>query len=129
MLYFFGGGGDSPASEFYVPTFFGTLCQFHLHRRRKREFLFTPPMKMEQTVFRNVGIENSDVEEPSNRKNTTTCLNRVLRECMLNLCNSKVTFSCHSPIFFRSLRPSLSLAFFTSYLVFFSLYLVVSMHF
>jgi len=33
--------GDSPASEFYVPTFRNTLS--HLHR-------LTPPMKMEQGV-------------------------------------------------------------------------------
>jgi len=36
--------GNSPVSEFYMPTFRNTL--FHLHR----------PMKMEQTVFRKVGI-------------------------------------------------------------------------
>ena len=37
--------GNSPVSEFYMPTFWNTL--FHLHTY--------PPMKMEQTVFRNVG--------------------------------------------------------------------------
>ena len=35
--------GDSPASEFYMPTF-RTLCLFHLHRRCKQDgiFLLTP---------------------------------------------------------------------------------------
>jgi len=41
--------GDYLASEFYVPTYRNTL--FHLHRWCK----LTPPMKMELTVFRNVG--------------------------------------------------------------------------
>jgi hypothetical protein len=36
-----------------------------------RLFLLTPPMKMEQTVFRNVGIYNSDAAESPKRKNTT----------------------------------------------------------
>jgi len=36
--------GDSPASEFYVPTFRNTLS--HLHRWCK----LTRPMKMEQSV-------------------------------------------------------------------------------
>jgi len=35
--------GDSPASEFHVPTFLNTL--FHLRWCK----LLTPPMKMEQT--------------------------------------------------------------------------------
>jgi len=43
--------GNSPASEFYMPTFRNTL--FHLHRQVGKYYL---PMKMEQTVFRNVGI-------------------------------------------------------------------------
>ena len=38
--------GNSPASEFYMPSFRNTL--FHLHRRLG--------MKMEEIVFRNVGI-------------------------------------------------------------------------
>ena len=37
--------GDTPASEFYVPTFRNTL--FHLHRWCQQVFLLTPPMKME----------------------------------------------------------------------------------
>jgi hypothetical protein len=56
--------GDSPASEFYVPTF-RTLCLFHLHRSCEQGelFLFTRIMKMEQSVpkrrhiqFRHRGI-------------------------------------------------------------------------
>ena len=39
--------GNSPASEFYMPTFRNTL--FHLHRRVGMKILHTyPPMKMEQ---------------------------------------------------------------------------------
>jgi len=46
--------GNSPASEFYMPTFRNTL--FHLHMQ-VGVYLFTYlPMKMEQAVFRNVGI-------------------------------------------------------------------------
>jgi hypothetical protein len=29
--------GDSPVSEFYVPTFWNTFCQFHLHRSYEQE--------------------------------------------------------------------------------------------
>jgi hypothetical protein len=40
--------GDSPASEFYVPTFRNTLS--YLHKRCKQEdFLLTPPMNMGET--------------------------------------------------------------------------------
>jgi len=39
--------GDSPASEFYLPTFRNTLS----HLQRQQEFfLLTPPLKMEQSV-------------------------------------------------------------------------------
>jgi hypothetical protein len=48
-FYFFLGGGDSPASEFYVPTFRNT--PFHLHRWCNQKFLLTAPMKMEETVL------------------------------------------------------------------------------
>ena len=41
---------NSPASEFYMPTFRNTL--FYLHMQVGTHL----PMKMEQTVFRNVGI-------------------------------------------------------------------------
>jgi hypothetical protein len=46
---------DSPASEFYAPTFWNTL--FHLDRWNR--------------VFRNVGTYNSDAAESPNKKNTT----------------------------------------------------------
>jgi hypothetical protein len=36
-----------------------------------RFYLNTPPTKMEQTVFRNVGTENEDAEKPPKIKNTT----------------------------------------------------------
>ena len=39
--------GNSPASEFYMPTFRNTL--FHPYRRVGVEFYTYPPMKMEQT--------------------------------------------------------------------------------
>ena len=43
--------GDSPASEFYMPTFRNTL--FHLHRRGKQEEkteMIKRPTKLEQTA-------------------------------------------------------------------------------
>jgi len=40
--------GNSPAFEFYMPTFWNTL--FHLHRWMGVEYFYTyPPVKMEQT--------------------------------------------------------------------------------
>jgi hypothetical protein len=53
---------DSSASKFYMPTFWDTLS--HLHKRCNQKeylryrlfFLQTPRLKMEQAVFRNVGI-------------------------------------------------------------------------
>ena len=55
--------GNSPASEFYMPTFRKTL--FHLHRQ--------VPAYEDGTdrVFRNVGIYNSDTGELPIRKHTT----------------------------------------------------------
>jgi hypothetical protein len=57
-VFFIIGGGDSPASEFYVPTFRNTL--FHLHRwwkqedsclhhicRWKRQSIYTPAYKIQ----------------------------------------------------------------------------------
>ena len=41
---------------------FGTLCLFHLHRQ--------VGVKMEQTVFQNFGVQNSDAEELPTRKHT-----------------------------------------------------------
>ena len=62
--------GNSLAPEFYVPTFRNTL--FHLHTQVGVKNLHTyPPMKMEQTVFRNVGIYDSDAGELPRRKHTT----------------------------------------------------------
>ena len=49
--------GNYPASEFYMPTFRNTL--FHLHKQVDVSRISTHiylPMKMEQTLFRNVGI-------------------------------------------------------------------------
>jgi len=55
--------GNSPASEFYMPTFRNTL--FHLHRQVGMKYIFHTymPMKMEQSVpkrrhikFRRQGI-------------------------------------------------------------------------
>ena len=52
---------DSPASEFYMPTFRNTL--FHLYMR------CTACIEYEDgTVFRNVGIENSDAGESPNKE-------------------------------------------------------------
>jgi hypothetical protein len=39
--------------------------------KREESFLLIPPMKMEQTVSRNVSIQNSNARESPKRKNTT----------------------------------------------------------
>ena len=41
--------GDSPVSEFYVPTFRNTLFHFHNSREQEEFSLFTRPVKMKQT--------------------------------------------------------------------------------
>jgi len=41
--------GNSPASEFYMPTFRNSL--FHLHRRVGVEFYTYPPTKKGQTEY------------------------------------------------------------------------------
>ena len=63
--------GDSPASEFYMPTFRTTL--FHLHRsceQEERFFSFTRPTNMEQSVPKSRHIKFRAGESPK-RKNTT----------------------------------------------------------
>jgi len=55
--------GNSPASEFYMPTFRNTL--FHLHRRIGMKPSRPSYLSAYEngTVFRNVGIKNSDAGE------------------------------------------------------------------
>ena len=53
---------DFPSSEFSVPAFRNAL--FHLRLNKKR------PMTMEDTMFRNVGTENSDPGESPPPKKT-----------------------------------------------------------
>ena len=48
---------------------FGTLYLFHLHRLDMK-YLHIQPMKMEQIVFRNVGIQQSDAGEIPKRIHT-----------------------------------------------------------
>ena len=60
--------GDSPASEFYVPTFWDTL--FRLHARCKCPTYIAHEDGTDR-VFRNVGMYNSYVGESPKRKNTT----------------------------------------------------------
>ena len=60
--------GNSPTSEFYIPTFRNTL--FHLHRRIGMKYTLYLPAYQEGTVFRNVGIYNSDAGELPKRKRT-----------------------------------------------------------
>ena len=61
---------NSPASEFYMPTFRNTL--FHLHRQVVVVVVLQIPAYEDGTdrVFRNVGICNSDVGELPRRKHT-----------------------------------------------------------
>jgi hypothetical protein len=62
--------GNSPASEFYMPTFRNVL--FHLHRRLWRW----------NRVFRNVGTSNSDAGELPRRKHTTLRTRRKFEICV-----------------------------------------------
>jgi len=78
--------GNSPASKFYMPTFRNTL--FYLHRRIGVEFYTYPPMKMEQTVFRNVGIYNLEAGELPRRKHTTLRTRRMFEIKVWNLFTS-----------------------------------------
>jgi len=51
----------------FICRSFGTMCMLHLHRRVGTY----PPMNIEQTVFRNVGVYNSDAKElPRMKRNT-----------------------------------------------------------
>jgi hypothetical protein len=77
--------GSSPASEFYMPTFRNTLSHLHrkvgierLHLRivgvtiREKVWLkyvviLHLPAYEDETVFRNVGIQNSDAGKLSGR--------------------------------------------------------------
>jgi len=56
--------GNSPVSEFYMPTFRNTL--FHLHRQMSVHL--SAYEDWTDRVFRNVGISNSDVGELPRRK-------------------------------------------------------------
>ena len=64
-----------PGRQNFVRRRFGTPCLSHNHRQvhlhRKVILHRYPPIKMEQTVFRNVGIEMSDAWELPGRKRTT----------------------------------------------------------
>ena len=53
-----------PRRLIYICRRFGTLYLFHLQRQL--------PLKMEQLVFRNVGIYKSEAGESPKRKQTTT---------------------------------------------------------
>jgi len=59
--------GNSLASEFYMPTFRNTRFHLHVDVGMKDTYL---PMKMEHTVLRNVGIQNSNTGELPRRKHT-----------------------------------------------------------
>jgi hypothetical protein len=63
--------GNSSESEIYLPTFRNIL--FHLHRQVGEEGIYLP-IKMEQAVFRNVGIQNSDAGELPRRKHKTAII-------------------------------------------------------
>jgi len=53
----------------FLCQLFRKHCPFHLHRLVGILHTY-PPMKMEQTVFRNFGKQNSDAEELPRRKHT-----------------------------------------------------------
>jgi hypothetical protein len=63
--------GNSPASEFYMPTFRNTL--FHLHRQvvMKDSSYIHAYEDGRDRVLRNIGISNSDGGELPRRKQTT----------------------------------------------------------
>jgi hypothetical protein len=61
VAFFFLGGGESPASEFYVPVFRNNLFHF----QKGCLFLFTPPMKMEQTECSKTSVYK--IQTPGNR--------------------------------------------------------------
>jgi len=73
--------GNSPASEFYMPTFRNTL--FHIHRQVGISSYL--PAYEDGTVFRNVGIKNSDAGELPRRKHTTTFRSRPKFEIFDNM--------------------------------------------
>jgi len=54
--------GNSPLSEFYVPTFRNILLHFYKQVGVTGK-MFTPPMKMELAVFRKVDTQNSHAGE------------------------------------------------------------------
>jgi hypothetical protein len=54
----------------FISRHFGKLCLFHLHRLIGVVILYLPAYK-DGTVFRNVGIYNSDARELPRRKHTT----------------------------------------------------------
>jgi len=59
--------GDSPASEFSMPTFRNTL--FHLHKQVEACRFYTHlPAYEDGTMFRNVGIYISDAGESPKKK-------------------------------------------------------------
>jgi len=85
--------GNSPASEFYMPTFRNTL--FHLHMQVDMKYiqhilLTYLLMKMEQSVFRNVGMYNSDAGELPRRKHTTRSYILVLTLCIFHVASQVV---------------------------------------
>ena len=73
--------GNSPASEFYMPTFRNTL--FHLHRQVGVEFYTYMPMKMEQTECSETSaykIQTTGNYPEENIQQTGTFINVVLFE-------------------------------------------------
>jgi hypothetical protein len=64
--------GNSPASEFYMPTF-RNICLFHLHRRIGITY---PRMKMEQSVSKRRHIKFIRRGELPRRKHTTFRIRR-----------------------------------------------------
>jgi len=59
--------GNSPGSEFYVPTFRNTLCSIYIVRV-DYFLLFTPPVKLEQCS--EIAAQNLDSGELPKIKNT-----------------------------------------------------------
>jgi hypothetical protein len=63
--------GNSPASQFYVPTFRNTLSVPPSQAGRYEEFIIPTRLWRWDRVFRNVGTYNSDARQLPRRKHTT----------------------------------------------------------
>jgi hypothetical protein len=87
--------GDFPVTECYMLLFQSTVCFiFVVGVRRKKFFLRTPPMKMEQTVFWNICTLNSDAGASPKSKNTKLGTRRKLTSRVNTCFLTVLLFAC-----------------------------------